>query len=219
MFSHSCLPGEPLVILHVALVPEISTSVQAIIREQTLSSESHVVDKGQELSLERVKASGFSHFTPFPVEDSSRIGAAVFYSISSTQKGLNGIDLGHQMIQHVAAALTSEFPALKQFSSLSPIPNFTEYLFSVFQNIDKSPDNTGSAVNVLWNTHADFEKLRNKVARDPEFWADVQTSLRTGDWLGNSEMMALLEKPLMRLCAHYLHKEKRRGYALNSVGK
>lgn len=29
MFGHSCLPGEPLVILHVALLPSISSSIQA----------------------------------------------------------------------------------------------------------------------------------------------------------------------------------------------
>ena len=212
MFSHSCLPGEPLVILHVALTPEISTSVQAIIREQ---QSSHRHDKTS--SIEQSRTSGFSHYAPFPTEDHSRIGAAIFYSISSTQKGLNGIDLGHQMIQHVAAELRSEFSALSQFSSLSPIPNFTEYLFSVLQTVNKAEDK--SVVSQIWNANSDFEKLRNRIRRDPEFWIDAQHMLRTGEWIENGEMVQLFHKPLMRICAHYLHNEKRRGYALNSVGE
>ena len=41
----------------------------------------------------------------------------------------------------------------------------------------------------------------------------------TNGWVEESQLVDALEAPLMRLCAYYLVVEKRRGYALNSVGK
>ena len=38
-------------------------------------------------------------------------------------------------------------------------------------------------------------------------------------WTSNEDIAQLVKKPLMRLCARYLYIEKRRGYALNPVGK
>lgn len=41
----------------------------------------------------------------------------------------------------------------------------------------------------------------------------------TNGWVEESQLVDALEDPLMRLCAYYLAVEKRRGYALDSVGK
>lgn len=41
----------------------------------------------------------------------------------------------------------------------------------------------------------------------------------TNGWVEESQLVDVLEKPLMRLCAYYLVVEKRRGYALDTVGK
>lgn len=41
----------------------------------------------------------------------------------------------------------------------------------------------------------------------------------TNGWVEESQLVDALEAPLMRLCAYYLVVEKRRGYALDSVGK
>ena len=38
-------------------------------------------------------------------------------------------------------------------------------------------------------------------------------------WTTNEDIAQLVKKPLMRLCARYLYVEKRRGYALNPVGR
>lgn len=54
--------------------------------------------------------------------------AAVFYSISSTQAGLAGIDLGTFLIKQVATQLLRDFPGLQHLSTLSPMPGFSRWL-------------------------------------------------------------------------------------------
>jgi malonyl-CoA decarboxylase len=53
---------------------------------------------------------------------------AVFYSISNTQKGLQGVSFGHFLIKQVAEELKRELPALKTFVTLSPVPGFARWL-------------------------------------------------------------------------------------------
>lgn len=53
---------------------------------------------------------------------------AVFYSISSTQKGLAGIDLGNFLIKQVAQQVLTEFPNVHNLITLSPIPGFRSWL-------------------------------------------------------------------------------------------
>lgn len=38
-------------------------------------------------------------------------------------------------------------------------------------------------------------------------------------WVNKPDTIKVMKEPLMRLCARYLYLEKRRGYALNSVGE
>ncbi len=53
---------------------------------------------------------------------------AVFYSISSTQKGLAGVDLGNFLIKQVAQRVLAEFPRVQNLITLSPIPGFRSWL-------------------------------------------------------------------------------------------
>ncbi len=53
---------------------------------------------------------------------------AVFYSISSTQKGLAGVDLGNFLIKQVAQRVLAEFPNVQMLITLSPIPGFRNWL-------------------------------------------------------------------------------------------
>ena len=48
---------------------------------------------------------------------------AVFYSVSSSQAGLTGVDLGNFLIKRVAKLLIAECPGLTTLATLSPIPN------------------------------------------------------------------------------------------------
>ena len=67
------MPGEPLVVLHVALVDGISNSIQSIVRHPALSNQSD-----------------FSKLGQYNEEDTSTFNTAIFYSITSTQPGLQG---------------------------------------------------------------------------------------------------------------------------------
>lgn len=42
---------------------------------------------------------------------------------------VQGIELSNYLIKEVVSEITTEFPAVQQLSSLSPIPNFKTWLF------------------------------------------------------------------------------------------
>jgi malonyl-CoA decarboxylase len=60
--------------------------------------------------------------------DPTRATTAVFYSISNCQPGLRGVSLGNFLIKNVLQVLSHDFPRLKVFCTLSPVPAFTAWL-------------------------------------------------------------------------------------------
>ncbi|XP_064808080.1 malonyl-CoA decarboxylase, mitochondrial-like [Oncorhynchus masou masou] len=184
-FTHAAMPGEPLVVLHVALTEDISDNIQSIVREfATLDSE----------------------------EDVSKVNTAVFYSISSTQAGLQGVELGNVLIKRVVRELQSEFPHMSQFSSLSPIPGFSSWLQGLLSQHRKE-----GRVELL--TDCEWRKVADVTNTTPDTNAldALRKLISTGDWTRSEHLVHILEPALMRLCAWYLYGEKRRGYALNPV--
>lgn len=107
-FFHPNMPNEPLIFVEVALVNGLSDNVQ------------HLLD---------ISA---------PVEDPNNADTAIFYSISNAQRGLAGISFGNFLIKRVVKLLRAEFPQLKQFSTLSPIPGFCRWLKQMGQASDFS---------------------------------------------------------------------------------
>nr|XP_020138293.1 malonyl-CoA decarboxylase, mitochondrial-like [Microcebus murinus] len=76
-FSHCSTPGEPLIVLHVALTGDITSNIQAIVKE----------------------------CPPSETEEKNRIAAAIFYSISLAQPGLQGVELGTFLVKRVIKEL------------------------------------------------------------------------------------------------------------------
>lgn len=97
-FFHPNMPGEPLIFVEVALVNGLADNVQKLLDEQA------------------------------PLQDLSLADSAIFYSISNAQQGLAGISFGNFLIKRVVGLLQRDFPALKQFATLSPVPGFTRWL-------------------------------------------------------------------------------------------
>ncbi|WP_261840811.1 malonyl-CoA decarboxylase [Aliamphritea ceti] len=97
-FFHPNMPNEPLIFVEVALVEGMSGNVQALLDEDA------------------------------PLANLNQADSAIFYSISNTQKGLRGISLGNFLIKQVVNQLQHDFPQLKQFATLSPVPGFTDWL-------------------------------------------------------------------------------------------
>ena len=97
-FFHPVLVDEPLIFVEVALINEVPSSITPILQE----------DRAETLPLEA--------------------NTAAFYSLSTCQEGLGGISFGSFLIKRVVDELSREFPDLKAFATLSPIPNFKTWL-------------------------------------------------------------------------------------------
>lgn len=190
VFTHSCMPGEPIVVLHTALTSSISDSIQRIVGHRHKPTEPE---------------------PPQDWEDERIIKTAVFYSISSTQKGLQGIELGKYLIQGVVKKVKAEFPNVNEFSSLSPIPGFREWIMGeVTRSLRGHPGVAGRQLEQLQSAVAPYSEDRTPLEALASF-------LRNNGWFQLPELVDQLQEPLMHLCAYYLYHEKRRGYALNSV--
>lgn len=100
-FFHPAIPDDPLVFVEVALAEGIPNSIQAVLSE-----------------------------TREPIKPESA-DTAVFYSISNCQKGLRGISFGNSLIKQVVEDLSRDFPHLKTFVTLSPVPGFNSWLSGV----------------------------------------------------------------------------------------
>ncbi|GGC69131.1 malonyl-CoA decarboxylase [Marinobacter halophilus] len=97
-FIHPNMPDEPLIFVEVALVNGLAGNVQKLLDEDA------------------------------PTQDIDTADTAIFYSISNAQRGLAGISFGNFLIKQVVKKLRDEFPQLKQFATLSPIPGFRRWL-------------------------------------------------------------------------------------------
>jgi len=103
-FFHPALPGEPIIFIEVALTHGMSAQVQPLV--DPLS----------------------------PISDPSEADTAIFYSITNCQAGLRGVPFGSFLIKRVAEDLAAEFPRLRKFATLSPIPGFRSWLKQVSGN-------------------------------------------------------------------------------------
>ncbi|KAG7393517.1 hypothetical protein PHYPSEUDO_007354 [Phytophthora pseudosyringae] len=182
-FFHPSIPDEPLVFVHVALMQEIAFSMQSI-RDET------------------------EHLS-----EDSQAKAAIFYSISSTQKGLSGVDLGNFLIKEVAKALKTEYPHLATFATLSPLPQFMPWLETQRYKTDESlvsPLELDALIGVL-------DERGTAVQPDSTPVAIVLGALSIDDWSENPELVAALKPIVLKLGARYIYHEKKRGKALDPV--
>jgi malonyl-CoA decarboxylase len=92
------MPMEPLIFVEVALTDRLADNVQALLDEQA------------------------------PVFDARRADTAIFYSISNTQAGLRGVSFGNFLLKRVIDDLQRDFPKLRHFATLSPLPGFASWL-------------------------------------------------------------------------------------------
>ncbi len=106
-FFHPVLPDEPIIFIEVALTRGVSTRVQPL------------------LDLHSA------------VADPALADCAMFYSITNCQEGLRGVSFGNLLIKQVAEELGREFPRLKTFATLSPLPGLRAWLTD---QADQYPD-------------------------------------------------------------------------------
>ncbi|AWK87191.1 malonyl-CoA decarboxylase [Azospirillum thermophilum] len=180
-FFHPRMPNEPLIFVEVALVQGMSDNVHALLDPSA------------------------------PVCDPKSADSAIFYSISNAQTGLAGISFGNFLIKRVVDGLTGEFPNIKTFATLSPIPGFRRWL-------DAELDRDGDALL----TAAEADRLADRLGGGGDSPQEVEAAAgSTGDsaadeapllqralaipsWDEDEELQKCLRGPLMRLCARYL---------------
>lgn len=63
-----------------------------------------------------------------PVLPAEEADTAIFYSINNCLKGLRGVPFGSFLIKQVVTELATEFPNIKNYGTLSPLPRFSQAL-------------------------------------------------------------------------------------------
>jgi len=196
VYTHPCMEGEPLVVLHVALTKQISSSMSEVLKDAR--SVKNVARHSSEELLDQE-------------DDLESVNTAIFYSITSTQAGLQGIELGTHLIKQAVALLRREIPSLQKFSTLSPIPGFRTWLLLELTRHLRDGDPTPL-------NQAEIHKLS---ALSPENSNSVEEYLhgiiKSGYWVNEEGLVDTLQPILSRLCARYLYEEKRRNKALDPV--
>jgi malonyl-CoA decarboxylase len=186
-FFHPALPGEPLIFVEVALVQGLATAMPPLLARET------------DEEAARTQA--------------ARADTAIFYSISNCQDGLRGISFGNFLIKQVVEELQAEFPQLKRFSTLSPVPGFRRWLMQ--RHAERSDPGTALLPELQrdgwWHDLTQSEKLRPAVMRLCALYLTRQSSpgsrvdpvarfhlgngarLERINWLGNAAPRAIQE--------------------------
>ena len=99
-FFHPALPDEPIIFIEVALTHGMSEKVQPLLDPDS------------------------------PVLPTESADCAMFYSITNCQEGLRGVPFGSFLIKQVVEDLGREFPRIRKFATVSPVPGFREWLAS-----------------------------------------------------------------------------------------
>ncbi|KAL8119465.1 uncharacterized protein LOC141720335 isoform X2 [Apium graveolens] len=139
---------------------------------------------------------------------------ALFYSISSTQPGLAGINLGKFLIKRVIDVVRKDMTNISTFATLSPIPGFLQWLLPKLASADTFQENMleSEEETALLDSSLKFAAGKN----GNEIMLTLLTSTDY-EWTKSDNLISALKAPLLRLCARYLLQEKKRGKALDSV--
>jgi malonyl-CoA decarboxylase len=129
-----------------------------------------------------------------PVADPSLADCAMFYSITNCQEGLRGTSFGNLLIKQVAEELKREFPHLKTFATLSPVPGFRR-----------------------WLAQSDTQ-VRLAVGGEAEQRLALLSAIGTAGW-HTGEVPEALQKLLSRLCAWYLVHARQGDEPLDPVAR
>jgi malonyl-CoA decarboxylase len=164
-FFHPSLVDEPLIFVEVALTRDMPETIGSVLDE---------APKGGQA----------------PVQPTT----AVFYSISNCQEGLRGISFGNFLIKQVVEDLLKEIPSLKTFVTLSPVPDFADWLAE--QRAEDESD-------IL----SDDDRERIVSLDDPA-------------WIDEPGLAETLKPLVLRLAAHYfLNAKGSDGRALDPVAR
>jgi len=156
-FFHPALPDEPLIFVEVALVDTMPTTIAPLLN------------------------AAMEHGDP------NQATVAILYSINNCQPGLRGVSLGSFLVKRVVDVLSTEFPKLRRFCTLSPIPGFVTWLGVHLR--EPATDRPAALARSL-----------DAIAKE----SGGDLSRLMADAAAASERLKPLRDPLMALCATYL---------------
>ncbi len=173
-FFHPRLPDEPLIFVEVALLDEIAQSIPPLLDESAAMA------------------------------DLKKATTAIFYSISNTQTGLRGVSFGDSLIKNVVETLKTEFPQLKTFATLSPIPGFRAWLGK----------NASAMLDTLDDKHR--QELGRAVGFEPPA---AEHFLAAADGALGLDAKSPVRQMLLRCAAHYLSRQMVDGAPVDAVAR
>ena len=168
---HPQMPNDPLIFVWVALTNGIADNIQQLLR----------IDNDE-------VAEG-------------NADTAIFYSISATQPGLNGVGFGSFLIKRVVDELTRDHKQLRVFATLSPIPGFRPWLEKQLQATTTQAPNP-------------WLQARLGIVNDSALLSHIFSDR---DWLKNQKAGSNMQTTLLQLAAYYLLEAKQDTTALDSV--
>jgi malonyl-CoA decarboxylase len=174
---HPRMPDEPLAFVEVALTGEMAASVQRLLDESA------------------------------PEDDPKDAKAAIFYSITNTQRGLQGISFGEYLIKQVVGHLSHELPQIETFATLSPLPGFRKWL-------DTAPEATIDAL-----VEDAERKALTRLSGQENVRAAFQVLLARSGWPDDPAVSGALQGPLRRLAGRYLLARRDNGAPIDPVAR
>jgi malonyl-CoA decarboxylase len=174
-FFHPALVDEPIIFVEVALSKGLAGDLEPLLN---------------------VKA---------PVLPSEKADTAIFYSINNCLQGLRGVPFGNFLIKQVVAELAAEFPNIKTFSTLSPLPRFSRAL----RDTQNEHGFTPTRLSALLADYAD-DLTAAAGRRDPveSLFHLLESPLSHRD---------ILAAPIQRLALAYLTQAHRDGKLYDTV--
>jgi len=176
-FFHPRMPLEPLIFVQVALLEELADNVQRL------------------LDIEA------------PLADTRRATTAIFYSISATQPGLRSVSFGNFLLKRVIDDLKRDFPRLKTFATLSPIPGLARWA-------QRRPEEMAEAF-----LPADRTRLAGLGIASTDDAALTAVLEGKPDWQADDKLRTTLREPLLRLAARYLLEARRGDKPVDAVAR
>lgn len=176
-FFHPSLPNEPLIFVEVALLHEMADNIIPLLDESAAP------------------------------EDLQKSTVAIFYSISNTQGGLKGVSFGDSLIKRVVETLRGEFPKLKTFATLSPIPSFRPWLVKHAQDL------------LAQLNEKERSALGREISFEPPTASHVLAAIEQPQVLEVLSVKSTLRQFLTRAGAHYLGQAKSGDQVLDPVAR
>lgn len=187
-FYHPNMPDEPLIFVEIALTKTIATSIDGIF------------DPGKRLEK---------------IEDAT---TAIFYSINATQNGLAGISLGNSLIKTVVEKLKRDYPHLRRFSTLSPMPGFRDRYLQPLLRREPAAEQFQLMLDVLESFFDAGDRQTLCDHSGTQHLAEALDRILSDDqWTLDRTLRYAIKPGLLRAAHFYLACEKRGNSPLNPV--